>query len=325
MIDYNYYTTLSDSELAKIISHVKNIQHQRLNSFISLFLSADIKKIEPLLDSIHKDKLTNCFSEFSQKFHPSDKNIDFYIFLKKHPATKNIPGVFRDIEEALVWRYPQPPILEKIKQELPETFEEFRKKEFNLFDEDTISYLHQNNMIDFDSLFKDTRYVPHPSLVSYVIKNNMFDNIEQFPFNICFPHLNEYSLSLVRSHFKLDLIDFKKVYYECSELHMKPYMKQMFKYKSPSFLDNFIIDEFFVREFSSTIDKISDNKQHMDFITKLFSLIQEKEHSVQDSFIQMLKSNVKKPKNKELVDKIEMNFNLNQSLPIKNSHSFKKL
>lgn len=83
MIDYNHYTTLDNKDLEKIISHIKNTQHQRTIEFENLFSSFDIPSIKLLLPHVNKDKLIKTFDSFSQNFNNSQAFIDFYIFLKK--------------------------------------------------------------------------------------------------------------------------------------------------------------------------------------------------------------------------------------------------
>lgn len=322
MIDYNYYTTLNDNDLERLVSHIKNIQNQRLSDFKDLFLAADIEKIEPSLATINKDKLAKVFAEYSQNFTDSDKHIQFYLFLKKHPVTKGFD--FNSIENDLTWKYANPTILELIKQELPQTFAQFKEKSFHYSNEDLISYLHKNDMIDFNSILRGKN--PSPAMLHYLINNNMFESFEKFPFVSWFPGLSEESFALVRSHFQLDLINYQDIYYKSDENAMKSYMKDVFKYKSTAFLENFIIDEFFVRDCSTMIDKVSDNVKPLDFVLKLYSLIKQEDTSIQEHLIQVLKSQVKKPKNKEMLQKIELNFNLTQDLPSKNiKSSFNKI
>ena len=103
MIDYNYYTTLSNKDLEKIISHVKNIQHQRANDFSKSFQSFDINLIENLLLSISNDLLLKNFNEFSSNYNHTPEEFKFYLFLKKNEVTKNFD--FKLIENSLIWKY----------------------------------------------------------------------------------------------------------------------------------------------------------------------------------------------------------------------------
>lgn len=317
MIDYNYYTTLDDKDLEKIIIHVKNIQHQRNTTFDNLFLTKDIEKITPFLSTVNQNKLDKVFQSYVDQFDASAQDIDFYLFLKKNEFTKNLS--FSDLEEKICWGFATPTLLNTIKEFLPDTFTSFKNQQFQYHNKDLISYLHKNNFIDFD-LVKSNINISN-TMISYMLDNNMFKKFEDLHFNSLFHLMNEDVLSQVRSHFSLDKINFEEVYSQSNAHSMKSYLKESFKYKSPDFLEHFTITPFFVQQFASTIDKVSDHFKPLDFILKLYSLIQENNPSEQQQFFDILKQTVKKPANKELLTKAELNFNLLSSLSEKNIKS----
>lgn len=322
MIDYNYYTTLENKELEKLISHIKNIQHQRVVEFSTAFLNADIDTVNSLLPNINTDKLTNTFSSYVNQFDDSEKNIDFYLFLKTNDITKSFD--FQSIENNICWKYATPELLEKIKIQLPDTFTSFKNKAFQCTNKDLIIYLERHDFIDFEKV--KTNHSASDEIITYMMDKNMFKNFEEFPFYQWFPLMGEQLLSKVRSDFSLDKFDFQNLYSHSSENLMRTYLKNSFKYKTPDFLDNFTITSFFVKEFAQTIDKVSDQFKPLDFILKLYSLINTDNPTEKQQFFDILKHNVKKSANKELISKAELNFSLHLSLSEKNiKSSFLKL
>lgn len=320
MIDYNYYTTLSDKDLEKLVSHIKNIQNQRNSAFTELFLTGTIEKVEPLLDAVNPDKLKNVFNAFVQKMKNTfnlDSDIDFYIFLKKHHVTKDFD--FSDIEDNICWRYAEISILEKIKTELPGTFESFKKQSFYFSSELLIEYLDSHNFINFDS-FKQSTSVTNP-FITYCIKKNLFKTYDNFPIYTWLPIMDNDTLSLVRSHFDLPPFNYEEIFYKVNQFTMKDYMKNIVKYKTPDFLEHFTVNSFFVKEFSTTIDKISDKENLTAFCLKIYSMINDSPKDLKVDLFNDLKSNVKKSVNKEFLNKLELNFNLQNSLIEKNVKS----
>lgn len=322
MIDYNYYSQLNDKDLDKIVCHIKNIQNLRQNDFENHFFNADIEKVSSSLPNINKNKLEKTFNTYIDSFNDSEKNLNFYLFLKTNEQTKILD--FSNLEKKLCWNFPNIKNLETIKNTLPETFNSFKSYSFQYHDEDIITYLHNNNFIDFNSMKTHTT---SDAMMSYMVKNNMFESFNEFPLSKWFRTMSEEVLSQVRSHFNLPKFNLEQVYHDMSSLHQghSGYMKDSVKYKSPDFLENFVINPYFVQEFSKTIDKVSDNEKPLDFILKMYELIQLQPQEDQQHLVSLLNSEVKKPKNKELMAKIQMNFNMNNYLPEKNikSPSFK--
>lgn len=317
MIDYNYYTKLNDRELEKIVSHIKNIQNLRFQDFQNAFSSSDIEKISLLMPEINKDKLNNAFQNFQSNFQGTKEQFNLYVFLKTNDLTKNFD--FSTIESELCSRYPTIEYFEIIKEKFPETFLSLKSKLFSFVSPDIISYLHKNDFIDFDSIKKSSS--ANSEVISYMLNQQLFKNFDDFPFVLWFPNMRQDTLQEVISHFNLPLLNFEELYYKSNELSMKDYMKNSIKFKTVDFLEVFSINEFFVQEFSKTIDKVSDNTKPLDFILKMYYLIEKEDSSVQQHLIDTLKSQVKKPKNKEILSKVELHFNLQKSLPDKNNKS----
>lgn len=319
MIDYNYYTQLNDKDLEKIVSHIRNIQTLPYNEFEKHFFNADIETVSAALPDINKDKLLHTFNSYTNDFDNSQKNIDFYLFLKQNEHTKHFD--FGKLEHKLCWNFHEIKNLEIIKHTFPDTFESFRNRSFQYTSEEFIRYLHKNNFIDFESI---KTYNTTNEMISYMLKHNMFDSFQDFPFSRWFKTMSGDVLSQIRHHFDLPKFNLEDIFNSSSSLK-EGYIKNAIRFKSPELLENFIITPFFVKEFSKTIDNIMDKYEPIKFILKMYELIKEQPAEQQPDLIMLLKSELKKTQNKEIIFKIEMNFNMNNNLPEKKvkSHSFK--
>lgn len=327
MIDYNYYTQLNDKDLEKISSHIKNIQNQRQNEFENSFFNADIEKVSHILPHLNKDKLENIFYSYIDKFYGSEKHVNFYIFLKTNEFTKHFE--FDRLEKKICYKFANVQILEIIKKNLPETFNSFKNNSFRYdsfqdISEELISYLHTNDFIDFQSI-KKTKNISN-QIICYMLDHNMFETFKNFPLSTWFSYMKQDTLVKVRQHFNLSPLNFDHIYSSASLLDMKEYMNISLKYNSPEFLENFTITPFFVIQVSKAIDNVTDEVQPVNFLVKLYSLIQKEDISLQKNLITILKSEIKNPQNKEILKKIDLNFTLHQKLPEKNiKHSSYKI
>lgn len=314
MIDYNYYTTLSDKELEKIISHVKNIQNQRANDFSNSFKSLNINYIINLFPSVSKDLLLKNFNEFSSNYNHTPEEFEFYIFLKKNEVTKSFD--FSSIENSIIWKYSNIELLEFFKKEFPDVYIKFQSSSIQLHPKELVEYYLDNGFIQTD-ISKLPTFSISNSLVSVLLDRNIPKSLDDLKFYRTFHQYNFETMSQIKNYFNIDSFDLKFLFNESSKTtnydDFKDYMKNIFKYCEPEMLSLFELNTFFLEQIGKTVDKVI-KETSKPFLLYTYERISKENNEKMDEYLNIIASKIQKPVNKEFFTKLKLYASLSNSL-----------
>lgn len=313
MIDYNYYTTLSDKELEKIVSHVKNIQNQRANDFSNSFSSFKKNDLEQSLPTVNKDLLLKNFQNFSSNYSHTPEEFDFYIFLKKNEITKTFD--FTNIENSILWRFSNIELLEFFKKEFPDVYENFKSYSIQLHSKEMVAYYLDNQFCGVNINNIAVSNISN-SLVSVLLDRNIPKSLDDIKFNHSFLNFNFDTMNQIKNYLNIHHFNLETL---CStqNLNTKDYMKNIFKYHDYKILDLFELNTFFLQEIGKTVDKV-DKDISKPFLLHIYDRISKENPEKIEEYLNTIANKIQKPINKEFFSKLKLNAFLSQSLEEKN-------
>ncbi len=317
-IDYDFYLDLSDKDLKKIVSHIKNIQHLRQKEIENTFLLYDWKNFEKFLPNLSKNLLDSFIVKFNDKMRSlqpiNQQEFDFYLHFYQYCS--QFPCSFDSVHEHFMWHHATVDYLEIIRQQQPQLFEKLKNFSLTFNSPDLIEYYVSHQFIEINSSF--VQLTPkNPSLIHYLI-DTQNPYLKDIPIEDLIETLDVDGLSKLMDYFQLEKLDLEKI------LDKDPsYFKDIIKHRSPTILNCFEINHFVIDYLTKRIDSMYSYSNFIPFFSQFFSLV--KENSFMPYLQEKIKNDVKNKNAKKIIDVFLLNYDLSQSLDIKEKASQLKI